>query len=49
MTSGQFGVIKDFWLLSVRADGVGIPVQMRGEHWNGPFPPECVQVGASTS
>ena len=39
---------RAFWLLSVRADVVGIPVQMRGEHWSGPFLLGCVQVGAST-
>ena len=40
---------KDFWLPSVCIDGVGIPVQTRGEYCSGPFPPGCVQVGASTS
>ena len=29
----------------MRTDAVGIPVQMRGEHWSGPFPPGRVQVG----
>ena len=26
-------------------DAVGVPVQTRGEHWSGPFPPGRVQVG----
>ena len=36
-------------LLSMHMDAVGIPVQIRGEHWSGPSPLACVQVGASTS
>ena len=39
----------DFRLLSVRTDAVGISVQMHGERSSEPFPPGCVQVGASTS